>query len=64
MLIKDASLMVGEMVENVMGERTCGSLPETSYGKKVLQASRRKDGGSMQFCCMSNTGLPGVNIEN
>lgn len=29
--------MLGEMVENVMGETTCGSLPETSYGKKVLQ---------------------------
>ncbi|XP_036042494.1 ADP-ribose glycohydrolase MACROD2-like [Onychomys torridus] len=28
---------VGEM-ENVMGERTCRSLPETSYGKKVLQS--------------------------
>lgn len=34
----DASLMLGEMVENVMGETTCGSLPETSYGKKVLQS--------------------------
>lgn len=34
----DASLMIGETVENVMGEITCGSLPETSHRNKVLQS--------------------------
>lgn len=38
----DASLMIGEMVEKVMGETTCRSLPETSYGKKVLQLGKQK----------------------
>lgn len=40
----DASLMVGEMVENVMGERTCGSLPETIMERKSYSLGNRKWG--------------------
>lgn len=40
----DASLMVGEMVENVMGERTCGSLPETVMERKSYSLGNRKRG--------------------
>ncbi|EDL03330.1 mCG3292 [Mus musculus] len=40
----DASLMVGEMVENVMGERTGRSLPETVMERKSYSLGNRKRG--------------------
>lgn len=40
----DASLMVGEMVENVMGESTCRSLPETVMERKSYSLGNRKRG--------------------
>lgn len=42
---------------------TCSSVAWVTLWTSWRQADK-KDGRNMQFCCMSNTGLPGVTIEN